>query len=154
ANAPLSESAISPGLWFAPQYRSRRRRVVATPLRHCAKRTSGVRLGLRPLLIRALEYDKERRQGLVFEVIFGDAGRGRRAAKRQFLLLEQLPRLEGARQANPRPTVLDLFDLRGELGDLGVLGAGHVAAQRVEAERPNQLLGNFRRDRPFGAGNQ
>src|SRR5262249_27109408 len=65
----------------AARSRSGRRRGLAMPLGHCAKRASFLGLWVRPLLIRALEYDQERRQGLLLQIVFGEACRSRRAAK-------------------------------------------------------------------------
>jgi hypothetical protein len=54
---------------------------LALPLRHRAKRAALLGLRSRPLLIRALEDQKDGRQRLLFHVEFGDARRSRRAAK-------------------------------------------------------------------------
>src|SRR5262245_43959307 len=106
----------------SPETGLARRRLLAIPLGYCAKGAWRLGLRLRSLLIRALEHEKERQQGFPFQIVFGEAGRSRRAAVRHVLLFKQLHRLERAAQANPRLAVLDLLDLCHELRDLGVLG--------------------------------
>src|SRR5262245_42431309 len=55
------------------------RRLLAVPLGHRPKGAWRLGLRLRSLLIGALEHDKERRQGFLFKIVFGEACRSRRA---------------------------------------------------------------------------